>query len=391
MSVNELLQFMTGLDYVKEMVVSTSEQTDMIENVSASSQEISAATEDMSNVMNRSSENINITTTQTSESLKKINHAFIILEENIDKTYGTKQIMDEVIAETRKIDDMVNVIRAVADQTNLLALNASIEAARAGEYGRGFAVVANEIKKLAEDTGKQVGFIQETVNNLNEKISQTSSEIEDVIDSFTTSKDSIHQATKGIKGINETMHLVRDNFAEISSNTEEQTAATEDIAANLLVVNEKATIIRQDTNRTGQAFYDISEKINGIRLHAFESLEVIDNATMIELSISDHLIWKWKVYNIILGYTTLNATEVDNHKECRLGKWISTLDKDNSAVNQVLSEMEEPHNQLHIAAKEAIQAYNNGNTRQAEKILVNVEQYSNSVVGALTKLKNILK
>ena len=391
MGVNDLLQFMTNLDYVRDMIIATNNQTGMIESVSASSQQISAATEEMSSAMNRSNERVQETTRQTSVSLEKIDEAFAILEGNIDKSYGTKKIVDEVILETQKIDEMVNVIRAVADQTNLLALNASIEAARAGEYGRGFAVVANEIKKLAENTGQQVGFIQDTVNNLNAKITQTSSEIENVIDSFNTSRDSIDQATEGIKGINETMHLVRDSFTEFSANSEEQTAATQQIATNLLVINQEATTIQGNTNRTGQAFFDISDKVDKIRLKAFDSVEVMDHGTMIELSISDHLIWKWKVYNMILGYTRLRAEEVDSHNDCRLGKWIASLDQSNNAVKQIIKEMDRPHAQLHDSARQAINAYNSNNIKEAEGILTDVEQYSQAVVDSLSKLKRILK
>ena len=71
--------------------------------------------------------------------------------------------LDRSAGEVGKVTEMIKLI---AMQTNLLALNATIEATSAGEAGKGFAVVANEIKELANQSGKAAEDIARMIEGM---------------------------------------------------------------------------------------------------------------------------------------------------------------------------------------------------------------------------------
>ncbi|PJI10561.1 MULTISPECIES: methyl-accepting chemotaxis protein [Clostridium] len=391
LDVNNLLQFMTNLDYVKDMLHDASEQASMIESVASSSEELATSTEDISNFVQTSSTTTNEAIKETDDSLKNINNTFDELEDNINEINVIKTTMLDVTEETKKINSLIGVIKSVANKTNMLSLNASIEAARAGEHGKGFAVVANEIKKLAENTKEQVSSIESIVSGLNEKIFNTSSEIDLVIDKFSTSKDSINNASSGIKSITSAMNTVGDSFTSISANIEEQTATTQEMSSNLQFINEKSTRIREETNRTGKSFFDISLKIDEIRLRTLANSEEVDNDTMIELSITDHLMWKWRVYNLILGYIKFETSNVGDSHSCRLGKWLDTLDYNNPDTKCIIDNIKEPHSNIHNLAKQAVTEYNAGNIKACENILEEIDKDSKIVINCLNELKVKMK
>ncbi len=84
----------------------------------------------------------------------------------------------ELKKEAISIENVVDIINAIADQTNLLALNAAIEAARAGEQGRGFSVVADEVRILAQRTQQSTSEIRQTVESIQNKVDRTAQAME---------------------------------------------------------------------------------------------------------------------------------------------------------------------------------------------------------------------
>ncbi|HHJ13444.1 MAG TPA: chemotaxis protein [Gammaproteobacteria bacterium] len=242
----------------------------------------------------------------------------------VDQAVGNVEGLNE---RADAIGNIVGLITEISEQTNLLALNAAIEAARAGEHGRGFAVVADEVRNLSRRTNEATQEIGGQVTRIQEETSATQACMADMAGQSAELGRIGHGASQGMSSL-----------CELSSGMER--------------------VISASTLRS-----------------------------FVELAKTDHLVYKFEVYQVLMGTSDKPVDSFVDHTRCRLGKWYYE-GEGHECFSQLpgYRELEAPHRAVHRHAMEAMAQFHAGNIDQSLRELEMMEQYSLDVLKQLESM-----
>jgi methyl-accepting chemotaxis protein len=243
----------------REMLTGLKDQTLKIESSTTAVTELSASIQQVAGHAAQATDVAEQSSTAVTSAVSRMDQ----IRSAVDDAAGK---MRELGESSKRIGNIVEVIRQISEQTTMLALNASIEAAHAGEQGRGFAVVADEVSSLARRVGQSAKDIEALIQTVKE---QTQAAIASMDVGTREVVGGSQLVTSTLTGLSKLITVVKDTAiavheqAVVSDEIARNMDAVRNIAGDVLHGSEESVL---QSERLHELAFELEESIAGFNL-----------------------------------------------------------------------------------------------------------------------------
>jgi methyl-accepting chemotaxis protein len=243
----------------RQMLTGIKDQTLKIESSSAAVTELSASIQQVATSAAQATEFAETSSVAVTSAMSRMGQIQAAVAEAAAR-------LQELGESSKRIGDIVQVIRQISEQTSMLALNASIEAAHAGEQGRGFAVVADEVSSLARRVGQSARDIEALIQTVKE---QTRAAVSSMESGTREVAGGSALVTSTLSGLTRLIHVVKDTGlavreqAQVSDQIARNMDSVRVIAGQMLHGSEESVV---HANRLNELAFSLEESIAGFNL-----------------------------------------------------------------------------------------------------------------------------
>ncbi len=243
----------------REMLGGLKDQTLKIESSTTAVTELSASIQTVAGNAAQATDVAEQSTTAVNAAVSRMTQIQVSVDDAAEK-------MRELAESSKRIGNIVEVIRQISEQTSMLALNASIEAAHAGEQGRGFAVVADEVSSLARRVGQSAKDIEALIQTVKE---QTQAAITSMEHGAREVGNGSALVTSTLTGLGQLISVVKETATAV----QEQAMVSDEIARNMDAVRHIATEVLSGSEESvvqaeklHELAFELEESIGGFNL-----------------------------------------------------------------------------------------------------------------------------
>ena len=389
------------IDFAEEMATLSESNLAVVEQTTASMEQVNDTITNAAETLDHLA--------QDSEVLVQSNHGSLIqikdvndLKEDVlnDSNIMSKQI-GNLVEMANKVNDIVSGVASIAEQTNLLALNASIEAARAGESGRGFSVVADEIRKLADDTKKNLEGMNYFVKSIQDaalegkksmdntlqstqkmsvKIDMINDTMKKNVDMLQTVIKDVHQINKSINGVKTAANEINQAMDISSRDAEKLNLMTQQIHQDALTSSEQAKKISIVDDELSSIVKDMMHSLHG-STNAIDNKEFLNNISKAKEAHTNwinnlkHIVNEMRVYPL-----------QTNGTKCAFGHFYHAMNITNPTILEDWKKTGVIHNDFHNLGQKVIDAVKEGNSSKAQEYYISAEGLSKQIFYYLDKI-----